>query len=80
MWKGEEEVPWGLSMSECTGIYLGIHVCVSMNMYTCMGVSCVCGYMRYLSQNVYTAASTIVAGVERCARKTEDENQGGGDQ
>lgn len=52
-----------------------------MNMYTCMGISYVCGYMRCLSQNVYTAASTVVARVGGCARKTEGENQeGGGDQ
>lgn len=53
-------------------------MCVSMNTYTCMGISYVCGYMRCLSQNVYTAASTVVARVGGCARKTEGENQGGG--
>lgn len=56
-------------MFECMQIYLGIHVCVSMNVYVCEYILCMWVYGVSVSQNVCTAVFAAVAGVGKMPEK-----------
>lgn len=56
-------------MFECMQIYLGIHVCVSMNVYVCEYILSMWVYGVSVSQNVCIAVSAAVAGVGKMPEK-----------